>query len=40
MGFGFLWKLDVNLDLYGLKKLRGEKKPVGSREREREIRVI
>jgi len=33
-----MWKLDVVLDLYGLKKLRGEERPVGSRERK--IRVI
>jgi hypothetical protein len=33
MGFGFLWKLDVVLGLYGLKKLRGEGRPMGSRER-------
>jgi hypothetical protein len=32
LGLGFLWKLDVVLDLYDLKKLRGEERLVGSRE--------
>jgi hypothetical protein len=31
MGLGFLWKLDVVIGLYGLKKLKGEERPVGSR---------
>ncbi len=38
MGLGFLWKLDVVLGSYGLKRLRGEGRLRGSRERE--IRVI
>ncbi len=29
-----MWKLDVVLDLYGLKKLRGEKRQMGSKERD------
>jgi hypothetical protein len=34
LGLGFMWKLDVVLDLYGLKKLRGEKRQMGSKERD------
>jgi hypothetical protein len=33
LGLGFLWKLDVVLGLYGLKKLRGEGRSMGSRKR-------
>jgi hypothetical protein len=34
MGLGFLRKLDVVLGSYGLKKLRGKGRPVGSREKD------
>jgi hypothetical protein len=35
LGLGFLWKFDVVLDLCGLKKLRKEGKPMGSRLRSK-----
>jgi hypothetical protein len=35
LGLGFLWKFDVVMDLCGLKKLRKEGKPMGSRERSK-----
>ncbi len=31
---GFFWKFDVVLGLCGLKKLRRERRPMGSRERD------
>jgi len=34
LGLGFLWKLDVALGSYGLKKLRGEGRLLGSRKRD------
>jgi hypothetical protein len=33
LGLGFLWKFNVVLGLCGLKKLRKEGRPMGSRER-------
>jgi len=35
LGLGFLWKFDVVMDLCGLKKLKKEGKPMGSRERSK-----
>jgi hypothetical protein len=32
---GFLWKLDVVMGLYGLKKLKGKGRPIGSKERSK-----
>jgi hypothetical protein len=34
MGLGFLWKFNVVMGLYGLKKLRGEGRLMGSKERD------
>jgi hypothetical protein len=33
LGLGFLWKLDVVMGLYGLKKLKGERRPMRSRKK-------
>jgi hypothetical protein len=33
LGLGFFWKFNVILGLCGLKKLRRERRPVGSKER-------
>jgi hypothetical protein len=37
MGLGFLWKFNVVLGLCGLKKLRREGRPLGSRERDQRV---
>jgi hypothetical protein len=34
LGLGFFWKFNVVMGLCGQKKLRSEKRPVGSRDRE------
>jgi hypothetical protein len=34
LGLEFMWKLDVVMGSYGLKKLRGEGRPMCSREKD------